>query len=147
MTTTSDVCYLNNHTLYWGHIGDSRIYDLINGKLHQLTKDHSLVQKMVDSGYLSMRDASKSPNKNVILNALGEDLSVECDVSKVIINPEDNHRFMICSDGVNAVLENSEIEEILNIEDLDECLRVIDKKVQAGGYPDDYSVILIDNNK
>jgi serine/threonine protein phosphatase PrpC len=147
MTTTSDVFYLNNHTLYWGHIGDSRIYDLINGKLYQLTKDHSLIQQMVDSGYLSMRDASKSPNKNVILNALGEDLKVEFDVSKVIIHPEDKHRFMICSDGVNAVLDNSEMEEILNIEDIEECIRVIDKKVQAGGYPDDYSVILIEGDR
>jgi protein phosphatase len=77
MTTTSDVFFLNDHTLYWGHIGDSRIYDLNNGKLQQLTKDHSLIQQMVDSGYLSMRDALKNPNKNVILNALGEDLKVE----------------------------------------------------------------------
>ena len=144
MTTTSDVFFLNNHTLYWGHIGDSRIYDLNNGKLQQLTKDHSLIQQMVDSGYLSMRDALKNPNKNVILNALGEDLKVECDVSKVIINPEDKHRFMICTDGVNAVLENFELEEILNIDDIEECLRVFDKRIQAGGYPDDYSIILIE---
>ena len=55
--------------------------------------------------------------------------------------------FMICTDGVNAVLDNSEIEEILNIEDIDECLRVIDKKVVARGYPDDYSVILIEGDQ
>jgi len=147
MTTTSDVFFLNNHTLYWGHIGDSRIYILINGKLHQLTKDHSLIQKMVDSGYLSMRGASKHPNKNIIVNALGDNLNVEFDVSKVIINPEDNHRFMLCSDGVNAVLDNSEIEEILNIEDMDNCLNVVNEKVLSGGYPDDYSVILIEAAK
>ena len=48
---------------------------------------------------------------------------------------------MLCSDGVNAVLDNSEIEEILNIEDMDNCLNVVDEKVLSGGYPDDYSVI------
>jgi len=99
---------------------------------------------MVDSGYLSMRDASKHPNKNVIVNALGDNLNVEFDVSKVIINPEDNHRFMVCSDGVNAVLDNSEIEEILNIEDMDNCLNVVNKRVLSGGYPDDYSVIIVE---
>jgi protein phosphatase len=147
MATTSDVFFLNNHSLYWGHIGDSRIYRLLNGRLHQLTKDHSLIQQMVDGGYMSMSKASRHPNKNVIMNALGNDLSIDIDVSKTIINPEDKNRFMICSDGVNAVLENSEIEEILSIDDLDECLNDFDKKVLAGGYPDDYSIILIEDAK
>ena len=147
MATTSDVFFLNNHTLFWGHIGDSRIYHLINGKLHQLTKDHSLIQQMVDSGYMSMKVASKHPNKNIIMNALGKYLNVEIDLSKVMIRPEDKHRFMICSDGVNAIIDNSEIEEILNIEDLNDCLNVVDEKVQSGGYPDDYSVILIEEAK
>jgi protein phosphatase len=147
MATTSDVFFLNNHSLYWGHIGDSRIYRLLNGKLHQLTKDHSLIQQMVDGGYMSISKASRHPSKNVIMNALGKNLSIDIDVSKTIINPEDKNRFMICSDGVNAVLENSEIEEILNIEDLDDCLNIVDKKVQSGGYPDDYSVILIEDAK
>ena len=144
MATTSDVFFLNNHALFWGHIGDSRIYSLINGKLHQITKDHSLIQQMVDVGILSMRDASKNQNKNIIMNALGQKMKVEFDVSKVMIRPEDKHRFMICTDGVNAVLNNSEIEKILNIEDLEECLNVLDEKVQSGGFPDDYSVILVE---
>ena len=145
MVTTSDVFFLNNHSLYWGHVGDSRIYNMTNGRLHQLTKDHSLIQQMVDSGYLSIKNASKHPNQNIIMNALGESRNIEFDVSKVIINPEDKHRFMICSDGVNAVLDNSEIEKILNIDNLDDCINVVDERIQSGGYPDDYSVILIED--
>jgi protein phosphatase len=147
MATTSDVFFLSKNSLYWGHIGDSRIYRLLNGKLHQLTKDHSLIQQMVDGGYMSISKASRHPNKNIILNALGKDLQIDIDVSKTIINPEDKNRFMICSDGVNAVLDNSEIEEILNLEILDDSLNVLDKKVRSGGYPDDYSVILIEDAK
>ena len=79
------------------------------------------------------------------MNALGESRNIEFDVSKVIINPEDKHRFMICSDGVNAVLDNSEIEKILNIDNLDDCINVVDERIQSGGYPDDYSVILIED--
>ncbi|MEJ2196823.1 MAG: hypothetical protein P8X73_18465, partial [Ignavibacteriaceae bacterium] len=109
-----------------------------------LTKDHSLIQQMVDSGYLSMKKALRHPNRNIIMNALGENLDIEFDVSKIIINPEYKNRFMICSDGVNAVLENSEIEEILNTDNLDDCINQVDDKVRSGGYPDDYSVILIE---
>ncbi len=145
MTTTSDVFFLNSQTLYWGHIGDSRIYNFINGKLQQLTKDHSLVQEMLDNGYISVEDAAKHPNKNIILNALGEYLDVEIDVSKMKLNHAEHYRFMICSDGVNVVLNNSELEQILNIIDIDECLKVLDEKIQSGRSPDDYSIILIDS--
>jgi PPM family protein phosphatase len=145
MTTTSDVFFLNNQTLYWGHIGDSRIYNFVHGKLHQLTKDHSLVQEMLDNGYISVEDAAKHPNKNIILNALGEYLDVEIDVSKMKLNHAEHYRFLICSDGVNVVLNNYELEQILNIIDIDECLKVLDEKIQSGGSPDDYSIILIDS--
>jgi protein phosphatase len=144
MATTSDVVFFNNHTIYWGHIGDSRIYHLKNGKLHQLTKDHSLVQQMIDRGYISMRAASKHPNKNVIMSALGESLDIEIDASKLILDKEANHRFLICSDGVNAVISNEELEIILKENDLDECVDILDKKIQSAGAPDDYSVIIIE---
>ena len=144
MATTTDVFFLNNNIIYWGHIGDSRIYDLKNGKLNQLTKDHSLVQQMVDGGFLSIKDAFKHPNKNVIMKALGEQQKIEIDLSKVILKPSDRHRFMMCSDGVNAVIDNMEMEEILKISDLDKCIDVFDEKIQSRGAPDDYSLIILE---
>ena len=147
MATTSDVFFFNNHTVFWGHIGDSRIYHLKNGKLHQLTKDHSLVQQMVDRGYISMKAASKHPNKNVIMSALGESLDIEIDSSKLILDTKASHRFMICSDGVNAVVGNEELEKILNENDLDKCIDKLDKRIQSSGAPDDYSIIIIERNK
>jgi len=147
MATTSDVFFFNNHTILWGHIGDSRIYHLKNSKLHQLTKDHSLVQQMVDEGYISMRAASKHPNKNVIMNALGESLDIEIDSSKLILDTKATNRFMICSDGVNAVIGKQELEIILNENDLDKCIDMLDKKIQFAGAPDDYSIIVIERTK
>ncbi len=144
MATTSDVFFFNNHTIFWGHIGDSRIYHLKNGKLHQLTKDHSLVQQMVDKGYISMKTASKYPNKNVIMSALGESLDIEIDSSKLILDTKARHRFMICSDGVNAALAKEELEIILNENDLDKCIDTLDEKIQSVGAPDDYSIIMIE---
>jgi len=147
MATTSDVFFFNNHTIFWGHIGDSRIYHLKNSKLHQLTKDHSLVQQMVDEGYISMRAASKHPNKNVIMNALGESLDIEIDSSKLILDSKASHRFMICSDGVTAVIGKEELEIILNENDIDKCIDMLDKKIQSAGAPDDYSIIVIERTK
>ncbi|TDJ54119.1 MAG: serine/threonine-protein phosphatase [Ignavibacteria bacterium] len=144
MATTTDVFFFNNSTIIWGHIGDSRIYHLKNGKLYQLTKDHSLVQQMLDKGYISMKAASKHPNKNVIMSALGESLDVEIDSSKLILDTKADHRFMICSDGVNAVLGKKELEIILKENDLDKCINLLDKKIKSAGAPDDYSIIIIE---
>ncbi len=147
MATTTDVFFFNNHTIFWGHIGDSRIYHLKNGKLHQLTKDHSLVQQMVDKGYISMKAASKHPNKNVIMSALGESLEIEIDSSKLILDTKANHRFIICSDGVSAVIGKEELEIILKENDLDKCIATLDKKIQFAGAPDDYSTIMIERTQ
>lgn len=144
MATTSDVLFLNNHNVFWGHIGDSRIYHLKNGNLYLLTKDHSLVQQMLDRGYISMKTALRHPNKNVIMNAMGEDTNIEIDSSKLILNDRDNHRFMICSDGVTAVLSNAELENILRMNDLQSCIEKLDLKIQNGGAPDDYSIIIVE---
>lgn len=144
MATTSDVFFLNNRTVYWGHTGDSRIYHLKNGRLYQLTKDHSFVQKLIDRGYISMRDAGKHPSKNIILNALGERLDIDIDTSKLVLNSRDQHRFMICTDGVNTVLTNKELEKSLN-KDMGKCIESMDKKIQSRGAPDDYSIIIVEH--
>lgn len=146
MATTSEVFFMNKHTVYWGHTGDSRIYNFKNNKLYQLTKDHSLVQQMLDRGYISMRAASKYPNKNVIMNALGDSYDINVDTSKLILNSNDSHRFFICSDGVTAVIKNKELEKILKIKNMDQCIRELDHKIQFRGAPDDYSVIIIEHD-
>ncbi len=101
---------------------------------------------MVDKGYISMKAASKHPNKNVIMSALGESLDIEIDSSKLILDTKGDHRFMICSDGVNTVLGKKELEIILKENDLDKCIDTLDKKIQAAGAPDDYSIIIIERN-
>ena len=144
MTTTSEVFFINNHTVCWGHTGDSRIYNFKNKKLYQLTKDHSLVQQMLDRGYISMRAAKKYPNKNVIMNALGDSNDIKIDTSKLILSANDSHRFLICSDGVTAVINNDELEKMLGIKNIDDCVNTLDQKIQLRGAPDDYSIIIIE---
>ncbi len=144
MATTADVLFLKDHYMYWGHIGDSRIYDLKNGSLYQLTKDHSLVQQMLDTGFLTVKDASRHPNKNIIMRALGEHAKIDVDLSKVILNSKDKHRFLACTDGVTAVISDDELEGYLQEPDIEECLSTIAKEVVKRGAPDDYSMIIIE---
>lgn len=144
MATTADVFFFNSHIIYWGHIGDSRIYDLKNGKLNLLTKDHSLIQQMLDKGYLSMKAAKNHPNKNVIMKAIGENHKLEPDMSKIILRAGDKHRFMLCTDGVHDVIQATEIENVLKTEDIDKCIDVFDNMIQKEGAPDDYSMIIIE---
>lgn len=144
MATTLEMIFIKDHLAYWGHIGDSRIYHLRSNRLTQLTKDHSLVQKLLDEGYISQKQSENHPQKNVIIKALGEGESIEPDISKVKFNESESNRFFLCSDGVSNLISNSELEKILLIKNLDEVNEKIKKMVKLRGAVDDYSFIVID---
>ena len=82
---TIEILFLKDNLAFWGHIGDSRIYHLRNIGIKQITKDHSLVQKLLDEGFIIHRQAANHPNKNIIMKALGDNLFVEPDISKIKI--------------------------------------------------------------
>ena len=143
MATTAEVLYLKDDTAFWGHIGDSRIYLLKNSKLKQLTKDHSLVQKLVDEGYLTMKEAENHPNKNIIMRALGDNDNVEIDLSKQKINATDDVKFFLCSDGVTTVIKDEELQNILSENDLESVSKTLADLIEERGAPDNFSFIII----
>ncbi len=143
MATTAEVLYLKDDTAFWGHIGDSRIYLLKNSKLKQLTKDHSLVQKLVDEGYLTMKEAENHPNKNIIMRALGDNDNVEIDLSKQKINATDDVKFFLCSDGVTTVIKDEELQNILSENDLKSVSKTLADLIEERGAPDNFSFIII----
>ncbi len=143
MATTVEVLLLKDNTAYWGHVGDSRIYNFRNNKLKQLTKDHSLVQKMVDEGYLTLKEAENHPNRNIIMRALGENSDVEIDLSKQKLNSKDDNLFFICTDGVSGVIDDSELESILSSRNGNYILRKITETVKERGAPDNFSFVII----
>ncbi len=147
MATTFEILFLKDNFVYWGHIGDSRIYHLKCKRLNQITKDHSMVQKLLDEGYISHKQAENHPQKNVIIKALGDNPNIEADVSKIKINDSDVNKFFICSDGVSNLITNKELEVILNIPDLEEIKKQIIKFVKLRGAVDDYSFIIIEKMK
>ncbi len=145
MATTAEVLFIKDYTAYWAHIGDSRIYILKNRKLKLLTKDHSLVQRLVDEGYLTLKEAENHPNKNIIMRALGDNLNVEIDLSKMKISPDDENLFFICSDGVTTVVDNTELEMIMSInyDDMEVIESELASTINQRGAPDNYTFILI----
>jgi protein phosphatase len=144
MATTIEILFIKGNVAYWGHIGDSRIYHLKSKRLHQITKDHSLVQKLLDEGFITHKQAASHSQKNVIIKALGESKIVEPDISKILINESELKRFFICSDGVSNLVSNSELEEFLNIQGLEEIKTKLIKTIKLRGAIDDYSFIIVD---
>lgn len=78
--TTIESLFLKSNIAYIAHVGDSRIYHQKNGQIRQVTKDHSLVQKLVDEGFLTMIEAEMHPEKNVVIKAIGEKGIIEADL-------------------------------------------------------------------
>jgi len=144
MATTLEIIYLKENIVYWGHIGDSRIYHLKSKRLNQITKDHSLVQKLLDEGYITHKQAVNHPQKNIIIKALGDNAIIEPDVSKIKLNENEENRFFICSDGVSNLISDAEIEKVLISEDIEEIKNRLIKMIKLRGAADDYSFIIIE---
>lgn len=142
MATTVEVLFLKDQYVYWGHIGDSRIYTLKNKKLHQITKDHSLVQKMIDEGNLSIHDAVTHPNRNIITRAVGENSTIEVDLSKIKISENDSRIFFICTDGVTNEINDRELERILNLPEPENISKKIIRLIESRSARDNFSFVI-----
>lgn len=142
--TTIEVLYLKSGIAFIAHVGDSRIYHIKNSKLKQLTKDHSLVQKLLDEGFLTMLEAENHPEKNVVIKAIGDKGLIETDLMKIKLNQYDVNKFFICSDGITNTIMDFELEKILQKSDMNSITDIIKKIVTDRGASDDYSFIFIE---
>lgn len=146
MATTAVVVFIAGNTVYWGHIGDSRIYLLKDDTLNQITKDHSLVQKMVDNGLITLKQAEKHPHRNIIVKALGEDKECEPDFDYFYIHDDQQFKLFLCTDGVCGVLNQKEIKALLSEGDnLEEISQRFFNLVEDYGAPDNFSYVIINN--
>jgi len=138
-TTTTAVGVLGDH-VYLAQVGDSRAYLIRGGRAYQLTKDQSLMQRLVEAGELTEEEAARSERRNIILQALGPDPKVKVDLTHQEIRRGDV--LVLCSDGLSGQVKKEEIAEIVNSErDLQAaCDRLIALANQRGG-PDNITVI------
>ncbi len=145
LATTIELLFLKSNTAYIAHVGDSRIYHFKNGMLTQLTKDHSLVQKLVDEGFLTFSQADNHPEKNVVIKAIGDKGFIEADLMKLKLNEYDINKFFICSDGVSGILSNEEISKLLLDTDNNTILNELSGLFKIRRAADDFSFIYIEN--
>ena len=143
MGTTVVLTLFHDNNITYAHVGDSRIYRIRNGDIKQITQDHSLVQEMVDNGYLSEEEAMMSTSRNLITRALGIAPEVEVDVKTEALEDEDI--YILCSDGLSDMVADADILSIVteyrpNLEKAAEAL--VNQANQNGG-SDNISVILV----
>lgn len=145
MGTTVVMALFRGDSVTLAHVGDSRIYRLRGSELRQMTTDHSLVQELVENGYLTHEEARASANKNLITRALGIDTAVEADVRDEPVKPGD--LFLLCSDGLSDLVPDEEIHTLLNVHDeggiLDDAVNALVDMANEKGGADNISVILI----
>ena len=141
MGTTMTVALIEGNEVTIGHVGDSRAYLVRDGKLEQLTEDHSLINELMKSGKLSPEEAEIHPQRSVITRALGTDPDV--DVDAFTIETEDGDVFLICSDGLTAMVDDDEILGVLehNRDDLKRVAKALVSAANRGGGEDNITVV------
>jgi PPM family protein phosphatase len=140
-TTTTAVGVLQDH-LYLTQVGDSRAYLVRNGQAIQLTKDQSLMQRLVDAGELTEEEAERSERKNIILQALGPDARVRVDLTHQEIRRGD--AIVLCSDGLSGQVRREEIAAAVGDANKDlvaVCAELIALANERGG-PDNITVVV-----
>ncbi len=124
------------------HAGDSRVYQLREGRLRRITIDHSLVEEYLRLGKITEEEARSFPQKNIILRALGQQPQVEVEVHEHELRPGD--LLMLCSDGLSGMVEDPVMEAILQRSSgLDSAARRLLDTANANGGVDNSTVILV----
>ncbi len=148
MTATIAVLLIDaqaRHALY-GHLGDTRIYSFRRGRARQLTRDHSLVQNLVDAGYVAPGDLRKHPERSVLLAALGIESEVTAALAEKSIDVQEGDAFLICSDGLwEGMGENDMEDALLRSHSVEEWLAILDAQVARNAKPnqDNYTGVAI----
>ena len=143
MGTTVVLAILYGRRAYVAHVGDSRLYRFQDGRLEQLTKDHSRVQDLVDRGMITQEEARVHPEKNMITRAVGIGSDVNVDFLTVPFGVGD--RLLLCSDGLSNVCADEEIADVLNAQQAEQAVETLIKLANMGGGNDNITVVIAEN--
>jgi protein phosphatase len=124
-----------------GHVGDSRVYRFRDGKLEQLTEDHSLLNDYIKMKRLSEEEIANFPHKNVIVRALGMKDTVKVDT--ILDSPKPGDLYLLCSDGLSGPVSDEEITEVLaSTKELSAACSKLIERANANGGPDNVTAVL-----
>lgn len=103
----------SNRSVIWAHMGDTRIYMFRNGKIHKISRDHSLAQRLVDAGYLDAGQLRTHPQRSVLFAAIGAEGDTPPDITEEAIRLEKGDAFLLCTDGFWEWITDAEMEQCL----------------------------------
>lgn len=143
MSTTITVIAIDATRAYLAHVGDSRLYLLRRGTLTQISKDHTLVARMVEDGAITQEQADHHPQRSIVTRAIGADGDVEIDTATLDLQGGD--RLLLCSDGLCGVVPEPDMARIAGeARPIDQvCARLVDDANARGG-PDNITVVIVE---
>jgi PPM family protein phosphatase len=143
MGTTLTALLWSGGTVAICHIGDSRAYLLRDGDFRQITRDHTLVQSLVDDGRLSPAQAATHPQRSLVMRALQSGTEAEPDLS--IIEAQEGDRYLLCSDGLSDVVSEETLHKaLMRYADRDQAVTQLIELAIRGGGPDNITCIVAD---
>jgi len=135
MGTTCTAAVVREFQLYYGHIGDSRLYLVHNGAISQVTRDHSMVNRLVEEGKLTPEQAASHPDRNVLTAALGMQQQPEADFSETPVDLWPGDSILICTDGLHGLVSDEEMAYMVNAgTPRDACVNLVEMAKQRGGH-------------
>ena len=145
-TTLVAAVLRRNGSGYVLNVGDSRAYHLHRHTLRQISRDHSLVEELLEAGIITPEQALHHPQKNVITRALGSDATVEADYFEFELQSGDV--LLLCSDGLSKTVDKQELTQVLQSDaPLKDKCNVLVEKANAAGGPDNITVLISQNDQ
>jgi len=141
MGTTITALLVHDNIATIGHVGDSRAYILREGKLSQITEDHSWVNEQVKAGLLKPEDAKNHPYKNVITRSLGHERGVYVDVMSLDMQPGD--KYFLCSDGLSNLVDDAEVQGIISNNETGDALEAMVALANSRGGHDNITMVIL----
>jgi len=140
MGTTCTAFVLHGRQLYFAHVGDSRLYLLRDSKIRRLTRDHSYVGRLVESGLVRAEDAEKHPQRHILTAALGAGIAVAVDGAEERMTLQDDDNLLLCTDGLWGVVADEELEmAVSNYSPAESCASLVKLARERGG-PDNITL-------
>lgn len=141
MGTTVVAVIVQGETACIAHAGDSRAYRVNDHLFEQITKDHSVVQYLVEQGEITQEEAKTHPNKNFITRAVGVQETIDIDYNEIDLTRED--KILICTDGLTNTVADEDIHRIIMDSDIENSAHKLVEKANQNGGQDNISVVVI----
>jgi protein phosphatase len=143
MGTTCTALALNDLRLYYVHVGDSRLYLVRHNSISRLTKDHSYVGRLVESGILNSEEAEHHPQRHILTAALGAGGEVVADSPETPVTLEDGDTLVLCTDGLWGLVPEPEILKVVDEHEASAACAELVKIARQRGGPDNITVQIL----